>query len=1028
MTNYAWHIVACVAIPCVLHFPSKANAGGIVIVTWGESIGHVGDVRVDGQGIPRSAKIGFKDTADKDYKAELAAIPPKEPADALKTFRLRPGFRIELVAAEPLLRSPVAVDFDENGRLFVVEFPEYNQYANKSFKGKGVVRLLEDTDGDGRYDKSTVYVDNLDAPAAVACYDGGVFVGVVPNILYCKDARGTGMADVRRTVFTGFARDAAGEAMLNSFRWGLDNRFHVSTSLSGGNIRRAEVDKDKPVSVRGHGFAFDPRTRAFQITGGGGQHGMSMDDWGRTFVCANSEPMSLVMYDSSYLLRNPYLTAQAAAVHILPGGNSTPLFRISPVEPWRALRTRLRKQKIVPGSDEGGDPAGFFTSATGITVYRGDAWPEQYRGNVLVGEVAGNLVFRALVEPQGVGLKAQRADAGVEFLASSDIWFRPVQFANGPDGALYIVDMYRELIEGAAFLPPQVLKHLDVSRGINRGRIYRIVPENFKRRPMPKLGKATTAELVALLEHANGWHRDTAARLLYQRQDRSAVEPLKRMAAASRSSLGRTHALYALAGLSALDTALVLQGLDDADPHVREQALRLAETFEAAPAIRARLEQMTGDPDLRVRYQLAFTLGSVQGTMPNQALARLARRDGGDPWFRLAVLSSVNGRSGEVFRLLISDKDFRSGSSGRALLSELAGQIGAANRANEVAAVIKAIDLLPGEEQDLARDLVRSLVSKQSSAGRTRLSGLLGGKAGSILGDLVRSARVTAVDDKRPVSERVAAVRTLHFAPFAEVQPLLTELLKSREPVSVQTAVFETLGSFDQAEVAALTLKVWPGLSPQVRATAAETLFSRPVWIAAFLDAVAANKVNRGDIDPARIKLLQGHPDAGIRSRAAKLFAQTKLAGRAEVVAAYQQALKLKGDKTAGKAVFAKNCAACHRLEGVGTSVGADLSAIRNRGVDAVLLNILDPNREVLPQFLSYVLVTDSGRTITGMISAESATSITLRRPDGTSETVLRIHIEELRSTGVSYMPEGLEKQIDVRAMADLLAYLMSIK
>src|SRR5262245_35620389 len=172
--------------------------------------------------------------ADKDYSAELPRIPPKEPAEALTTFKLRPGFRIELVAAEPLLRSPVALDFDEDGRLYVVEFPEYNQYANKNFKGHGCVRLLEDTDGDGRFDKSTVYVENLDSPVAVACYDGGVFVGAVPNIFYCKDADGDGRADVRRPVLTGFSRDAAGEAMMNSFRWGLDNRFHMTPGPAGG--------------------------------------------------------------------------------------------------------------------------------------------------------------------------------------------------------------------------------------------------------------------------------------------------------------------------------------------------------------------------------------------------------------------------------------------------------------------------------------------------------------------------------------------------------------------------------------------------------------------------------------------------------------------------------------------------------------------------------------------------------------------------------------------------------------------------
>ena len=201
-----------------------------------------------------------------------------------------------------------------------------------------------------------------------------------------------------------------------------------------------------------------------------------------------------------------------------------------------------------------------------------------------------------------------------------DNWFRPVQFANGPDGCLYVIDMYRELIETVFSLPPDILKHLDVSSGVEKGRIYRIVPEGFQQPKIPKLGEATTAELVALLEHPNGWHRDTASRLLYQRQDRAAVAPLKKMAAESKVALGRVQALYALDGLQALDAPAVLNALGDGDPHVREQAVQLAEKFASDADIRDRLTKMTDDADLRVRYQLAFSLGEFQGDEATQAL------------------------------------------------------------------------------------------------------------------------------------------------------------------------------------------------------------------------------------------------------------------------------------------------------------------------------------------------------------------------------------------------------------------------
>src|SRR4051812_45659545 len=358
-----------------------------------------------------------KDAADRDYAAELPRIPPKTPDDAQKAFVVRPGFRVELAAAEPLLRSPVAMDFDEDGRLYIAEFPEYNEYAGTKPHGKGCVRLLEDPDGDGDYDRSLLFADDVPMATAVACWDGGVYVGSPPDLLYLKDTDGDGTADVRRVVFTGFGMDRAGEGMLNSFRWGLDNRFHIATSLDGGSVRRADRADAKTVTVRGNVFLLDPRGEAFALTGGGGQHGMSMDDWGRTYVCGNSDPFHLVMYDSRYLTRNPYLQAPPAAVNIAPAGKYTKLFRVSPIEPWRNLRTRLRSQGIVKGSDEGGSPSGFFTGGTGVTVYRGDAFPPEFRGNLFVGDVSNNVVHRAVPVPEGLLVTARSAEAGREFLA-----------------------------------------------------------------------------------------------------------------------------------------------------------------------------------------------------------------------------------------------------------------------------------------------------------------------------------------------------------------------------------------------------------------------------------------------------------------------------------------------------------------------------------------------------------------------------------------------------------------------------------
>jgi putative membrane-bound dehydrogenase-like protein len=1015
------------------------SAAGYVPIeqAWGENDGNLstwcwtapGAERVLLDGMREVLTAGKSPSSAKDdgYKSDLPRVPPKEPADALASFRLRPGFRIELVAAEPLVRDPVALEFDESGRAYVAEMPEYNQYANPNWKGRGAVKLLEDVDGDGRFDRSTVFLDEVDSPTALACWDGGVFVGSVPHILYCKDTDGDGRADVRRPVLSGFSRDPAGEGMLNSFRWGLDNRIHISTSLAGGDVRSADELDARPVAVRGQGIVFDPRTNRFELTSGGGQHGMSMDDWGRKFVCSNSEPTHTLMYDGRYLARNPYLEAPAAAVNVAPDGKFTKLFRISPNEPWRVLRTRLRSQGIVAGSDEGGQPSGFFTGATGVTVYRGDAWPDAFRGNAFVGEVANNLIYRATIEPSGVGVVARRADPDAEFLASTDTWFRPVQLAHGPDGALYVVDMYRELIEGAAFLPPQILKHMDVSSGSDRGRIYRVVPDDFRPRAQPRLHDASTAELVALLEHRNGWHRDTASRLLYERQDRAAIGPLRTLARSSQFAVARAHAAGSLDGLGALDDADVIMALDDRDQHVRAVALRLAERFATKPAVATRMTEMTSDDDLGVRYQLAFSLGAAPGDARDGALARLAVADGGDVWMRLAILSSVGDRLGDSFRHWADAADLRRAAHGRTLLATLATHIAASGRKPDLNTMVDVIERLSERDSSLGDAVVRAVIAKQPAVAREYFAGR-SGAARRLLDRSLAAARAAAVDRGRPEAERLDAVRTLALGNLATDRALFAGLLSLREPPAVQAAAMQTLGKTAEPAVADLVIEMWPAMAPQLRASATELLLSRPAWLNAFLDAVERGSVARGDVDPARIQLLDKHPDEGIRSRAARLFGQTPVAGRADVVEAYRTSLVMKGDAVRGKEHFKKVCAVCHRLEGVGESVGADLAAIRDRGLDAVLLNILDPNREVKPQFLSYLLATDAGRVLTGMIAAETATSITIRQADGASETVLRVNIEELRSTGVSYMPEGLEKQLDPAAMADLLAYLNSIR
>jgi putative membrane-bound dehydrogenase-like protein len=767
-----------------------------------------------------------RDSVDRDYSDELPRIPPKSPREALATFQVAAGFRIEQVAAEPLVASPVAVSFDENGRLYVVEMRGYSEnYGDQLSR----VRLLEDTDGDGRYDKANVFVGGLRWPTAVFCYDGGVFVADPPDVYFFRDRNGDGHSDERRLVMTGFSTSNV-QGLVNSFQWGLDNRIHAATSSSGAELIVSPGEPgEQRLVLRGRDFALDPRTGLVQVTSGGGQHGMSFNQWGDKFVCSNSDHIQHVVFEDRYVARNPYFAAPGARRSIAPDGPQAEVFRTSPVEPWRIVRTRLRVQGLVPGPVEGGGrAAGYFTGATGVTIYRGNAWPPEYRGWAQVGDVGSNLVHRKRVEPDGVTFVARRVDPQSEFVTSTDIWFRPCQFANAPDGTLYVLDVYREVIEHPNSLHPVIKRHLDLTSGRDRGRIYRIVPDGFRQPARPLLGQASTPELVATVAHDNGWHRDTAARLLYQRQDRSAIPLLVKQARQSPQAEGRIASLYALAGLMPfLDSQTLLAALSDQHPRVREHAVRLSErSLRESPELIPRLFELVDDPELRVRYQLAFTLGEVPSPLRYAALARIARRDGADPYVRVAVMSSLAEGAGQVLADLAADSEFRRSDAGRQWLTALAAQIGRQQRGEDVAALLQVLRDV-AEESTAVQTLVRGLAARRGSTLERQVSVATRGASERLLSELLDQAAATAAQTEGDVKSRADAVALLRLGTFPDRRELFASLLQPAEPAELQAAALATLGSMAHDGVAELVLAAWPAFSPRLRSIAADMLASR---------------------------------------------------------------------------------------------------------------------------------------------------------------------------------------------------------
>ncbi len=574
---------------------------------------------------------------------DLPRIRATEPKDALSTFKIRPGLRLDLVAAEPLVVDPIALCFDENSRMFVIEMRDYSERRDERL---GRVQLLEDSDGDGKFDKSTIFADGLPWPTALCWFNGGLFVGSTPDVWFFKDTDGDGKADEKKLVFTGFGSGVQRlnvQQLFNSLTWTLDCRIHGASGGNGGIILCPDHPEYAPVDIRNSDFSFDPRTFEMRRESGGGQYGLSFDNAGRKFVCSNSSHIREVMYEQRWVLPDMQYALPSPALDIPVDGAAAEVYRVSPDEPWRVLRTKWRVAGLVAGPVEGGGRAsGYFTGATGVTIYRGTALGEDFVGDAFIADIGSNLAHRKKLHANGVAFKAERAsdEQKSEFLASSDNWFRPTTFANAPDGALYVIDMYREVVEHPWSLPANIKEHLDLNSGNDRGRIYRAVARDFKQPAVPKLGRASTTELIRLLGHPNGWHRDTALRLIYERREKSAASAIRDFLRSTSSRYGQIYALYALHALNGLEKADFAFATASSNEDLRSHALRLL--LDHKPfGDDLDWAKLAGDSSAYVRYQLAWTLAGLD--LPNKKdLLRTLAKNAKDPWERHAVLAAIS--------------------------------------------------------------------------------------------------------------------------------------------------------------------------------------------------------------------------------------------------------------------------------------------------------------------------------------------------------------------------------------------------
>jgi putative membrane-bound dehydrogenase-like protein len=974
--------------------------------------------------------------------------PPYDPARALATMRLAPGLRLDAFVSEPAIASPVAIEFDEKGRLFVVEMPGYPLDTRPT----GRVKLLEDADQDGRYEKATVFADGLVLPTGLMRWKNGLLVTAAPDVWYFEDTNGDGRADVKQRLITGFAATNP-QHRVNGPVYGLDNWIYLAHEGPaeaivfkekfgdlGTALRFVDGGGSAPVDVGRRAVRFRLDTRQIEALSGRSQFGHAFDDWGRYFTLDNSNHARHEVIAARYLRRNPDLLLASAMQDVSDHGAAATVFPVT-----RHARFEMLSE---PGQ---------FTSACSLTFVPGGPLRDALGLASVVAEPVHNLVHRDVWSPAGATFVARRAEEGRELLASEDAWFRPVNFAPGPDGALYVVDYYRPIIEHPEWTAEH--HHHDspaLYQGSDHGRIYRLAAAALGAAAAVKglPGEATTEGLVGMLAHPNVWWRRHAQRLLVFRRPPEAPALLVRLFRESPSALGRLHALWTLEGLGRLAPAQVAAALADREAGVRENAIVLAERFLPADrALAERLAAMTDDPDPRVRFQLACTLGGLDAPAARGAQERLLAAGLEDRWMQAALLSASSDRA-----VAWLERGLRPGgligppSEGRAaFLREAAGVVAARRRADEIDRLIARVAGDARGEEDwwraatldgLARGLGRTGGSASVSASSRarllavaeashpglrqpalRLLALAGLPEGAAAQAALARASARAADHGRDAAERADAVALLALGRPGPTLDQLRPLLAPREPEPVQLAAVKAMRTSGGPEAGTFLLAEWRTLTPPVRAEAAEALLADPGRTRALLAAIKDGRVQPWTLNFSAKRDLLMHEDAAVRTEAHALL-EERAGERDAVLRRYEAALDRPADPARGERVFRDACARCHRFRGVGAEVGPDLGTVANRPASLLLKDVLMPSLSIAPHYESYLVERVSGGTEQGVLAAQTPTTIVLRREGGEERVIARDDVRRLQVSQLSAMPADLEQQVSEQQMADLLQYL----
>lgn len=970
----------------------------------------------------------------------LFACMRKEDNDA-NTFQLHPDFKMDLAASEPLVFDPVELQFSPSGEAFVLEMPGYPLRDASSR-----IVHLKDNNQDGIFDERKIYAEDLGVASSFMFYKGGFLVAAPPHLLWIGDEDNDGLAEKRIVLMDGFSNENL-QHNFNGLTYGLDNWIYAANGgNSGAPFFTSTPNEFMP--LRGGDLRFNLEDEVLERVGeSSGGFKITFDSWGRLYETHNLEHVSQLVFEDRYFTDMP-----ASPSHALVNISDHEENGLSRIYPIGEQDSRVNHP----------EQSGYFSGACGITYYGGGIFPEDMNNSLLVADCVLNLVHMDQLDQELSVSKATRNREKIEFLASSDRAFRPVNMSIGPDGALYVLDMHREVIEHPEWIPDEIEETLDLNAGREKGRIYRISPKSYNYADPINLEKYETEDLVSALGDKNQWVRRNAQQLLVARNSDDSKSLLEKQLA-DTNPLARLHSLWTLQGLDLLEEEFLKTALKDDHPAVVESAVKIAEKrlSNSSEYVDLLIEKL-GISDMRVRLQITLTLSTLKNKEYNRVKNILAKtyteilmNETLDSWNMQAIAFVLKPQALNIIQKQLAIRTRELKQQEIEILAQLIKVVGKDKTSIEISDMLEGISQSPIDKRDKANlisslsegctlrnlsglttaeksGLVRSLKGLEAnndieiikSCGELRLA--MGLEASKKVNDYLPIARKNILEEKGSLEEQLSQLQLIGLSDFEFRSALLYELLDSKRPLVLQRESLLQLWNSNEEEVGPKLLALWPTLGPEARRHATDILLYKSFNHDPLLTAMETGKVNLGEfnLDLERRRVLLFSEDSSIRSRAEALFSDGGIVQREEAIDKMLPALQMEGTASRGKTVFKNQCASCHIYNEIGNQVGPVLTEISRKSKESLLYEILDPNAAVDTKYLNYKVVTKDGNIYFGLVSSETDTDLSLAITGGNYVNINKANIDSFSSTGKSLMPEGLESAMDKQEMADLLAYL----